>query len=217
MTEAQGVADVDARAGVWVLRLDAVQRSVRRLIGRSTHAFYPGYLHLRQQAARAGSLSHIQAEWSRLGHLLEVPGAPKRKPYLKPFNTPANRADQFYWWNSNIPGSYAPSSLRAGQGPLEVVSVNADGTYNLPPDHAERAVRHLLNRAPLPAADVAVFLLRDHGIVAPVEPTVDDLVDVFRREFGVVDDDEFATVYHWGDEVAGRWFEPFAERGVGSG
>jgi hypothetical protein len=205
------VSEPALESPVWVLQVKTVQQAVRRLIGRPTHEFYPGYLHLRQQAARGGGLHHVRPEWTQLGHLLEVPGAPPTKPYLKPFKS-TSREDRYYWWNSNIPGSYAPSSLRPV--PLKVVGVNADGTYTLPPDHAERALEHLLFGTPLAATDVAAFLLRDHGFVATTEPTADDLVDVFRREFGLADDDEFATVYTVdADDFEAVGFELLAERG----
>lgn len=215
MTEEPFVVEPEPNHPVWIVRVDVVRRSLRRLIGRSTHAFYPGYLHLRQQAAQAGDLSHVRPRWPLLGHLLEVPEAPPKKPHLKPFHMTPNRADQFYWWNSNIAGSYAPSSLRVGQGPLEVVAVNADGTYSLPEDHAERALRHLLRDVPLSAADVAVFLFRDYGLVSQEEPTRADLIDVFRREFGLADDEEFGILYRIDDEddIA---FEPASVRGGSS-
>lgn len=194
----------------WVISLPAVQLSIRRLIQRRSHPFFLGYVHLRQQAVKTNQENYISADWSALGRVLEVPGAPPKKPYLKPFQTMPNRLDEHQWWNSNIPGSWAPSSLRQGMNPLEVISVNADKTYNLRDGHPSLTLEHLLYKHPMSALDFATFMLRDYGLLSPARPGPDDLIANFRLEYGVMSNDEFNTVYE-NDASATtgiEWFEP---------
>jgi hypothetical protein len=192
----------------WVIAEAEVRSAIRRLIGRRAHPFFLGYVHLRQQATKIGSTDNIAADWPALGRVLEVPGAPAKRPYLKPFQTAANREDEYQWWNANIAGSWSPASLRPGMGPLEVVSVNADKTYNLRPGHATLALDHLLYGRPMSVIDFATFLFRDYGLLASTEPRIDDLVANYRLEYGVMDDAEFATLYDSAPPALGpRFFE----------
>lgn len=192
MTTDQATATTDK---IWVVSEDAVRHAIRRLIERRAHPFFLGYVHLRQQAARINSFQSIPADWPSLGRVLEVPDALPNSPYLKPFQTSANRDDKYQWWNGNIAGSWSPASLRPGMGPLEVVSFNADKTYNLRTDHPALALEHLLYGAPMSAVDFAVFMFRDYGLVSSIEPSPDHLVANLRLQYGIMADDEFQTVY----------------------
>lgn len=208
MTTDTATAAVDH---TWVVAEAEVRNAIHRLIARRSHPFFLGYVHLRQQAAKAGSTDGIAADWPALGRVLEVPDAPPNKPYLKPFQTSADRDDEYQWWNANIAGSWSPASLRPGMGPLEVVSINADKTYNLRPDHASLALEHLLYGTRMSAVDFATFLFRDYGLIASIPPSPEDLVANFRLEYGVIPDDEFNKMYDSTVPPLGaRFFERFS-------
>jgi hypothetical protein len=84
--------------------------------------------------------------------------------------------------NENVAGSYAPSSLRPEQPFRQVVNIQGR-QYSLPSDHARRAFEHLLYSKPVQAADLAVILYRDFGLLGDLL-TVDDLIGIFAYEFG---------------------------------
>jgi len=194
---------------VFVLPVGRVRECIRKLLSRDTHPFFVAYLYLRSLARRSGSLTGLTPEWAELGRLLEVPGASASKPYLRPFWKGEHNAGQ-EWLNQNLAGSFAPSSLR--EVPSRVVETDAQGRFNLRPNHDDLARTHLLYDVPLPALAVAGFMFRDFGFVAQSRPTPEDLVDLFRREYGYDDESEFDRLYEtrWSGE-AGPWFEPTIE------
>jgi hypothetical protein len=148
--------------------------------------------------------------WSDLGKLLEVPGGPPGKPYLRPFWRGERNAGQ-EWLNDNLAGSFSPSSLRVVLG--RVVTTDAERRYSLRPKHWELASEHLLFNEPMPVLALAGFMLRDYGLVAESPPSSSDLVAAFRGEYGYRERDEveFASLYDTAWLGApGDWFERLA-------
>ena len=189
-------------------RLPAIGEALQYLLGRDAHQHFPGYLHLRKLSAEAGSSENIVPDWAGLGKYLMVQGGPPNKPYLRPFWDGQRNARQ-EWLNSNLAGSFAPSSLR--RGPLrKVVDVNAHGHFSLKPDHPRLALEHLLKSDPIDAVHLATFLYRDKGLYSDRVPTVNDAVLCFRSDFGYgsENDDEFDTLYVVRDRYSTTpWFE----------
>lgn len=179
---------------VYVIPVERARECVTRLLSQQIHPFFIAYLYLRGLAGRFDSLTGLTPNWPNLGALLEVRDAPPGKPYLRPFWKGSRAAGQ-EWLNSNLAGSFAPSSLRGV--PQRVIEVDAAGRFNLRPDHATCALQHLLFNRRVPALALAGFLFRDYGILAASPPGSADLVDLFRHEYGYQDPDqaEFETLY----------------------
>jgi len=191
---------------IYVVPVRRVRECIDKLLSRDTHPYFVAYLYLRSLAGRKGSIAGLRPEWTELGKLLAVPGGPPRKPYLRPFWMGERKAGQ-EWLNENLAGSFAPSSLR--EVPSRVVETDARGRFNLRPNHDELARTHLLFDAPLPALAVAGFMFRDFGFVALSHPGPEELVEVFRHEYGYDEQSEFDQLYEtsWSGQ-AGPWFEP---------
>lgn len=192
--------------GIYVLRVEIVRWAIEQLRGVDIHNFFIAYLHLRRQAARQADFEDVAPDWSDLATFLEVPGAPPGKPWFRPFLS-GSRGHGQEWLNSNIAGSYSPSSLRVV--PKRVLDVKGSH-FSFPPDHWRRAREHLLYNKRAPLAPTAIFLYRDFGFEGDVGRQ--ELVEIFRDDFGYrrpADDREFEELFD--PEPApddDRWFEP---------
>lgn len=195
----------------WVLRIDTVRAAVEQLTSQRIHEFFPAYLHLRQKAVEEGSLSNIQPDWRRgMAWYLEMPGGPT--PYFRPFLSRRGRATGF-WLNSNLAGSFAPSSLRPTSPPGKLFDIRG-GMFNLKPDHAKLALKHLLFDKPVSLAAMAAFVYRDYGFVTVgPTPSPSDLTEFFVRDFRFDRNDgkrEFEVIFDQAATLAEeRWFEQF--------
>lgn len=197
----------DTTERTYVLLPGRVRDCIDALLQRDTHPHFVAYLYLRFLAGKSGSMKGLQPNWADLGKVLEVPGGPAGKPYLRPFWRGERNAGQ-EWLNENLAGSFAPSSLRVVLG--RVVQTDAQRRYSLRPKHWELAREHLLFKEPIPVVALAGFLFRDYGFVATTPPSSIELIDVFRREYGYTaeDDVEFNALYDssWTGQD-GQWFE----------
>ncbi len=184
-----------------VIRKQIVAQSLQRLRQQKIHTLFAGYLHLQQRAGQLGRLENLRPDFLQFfKQFFFVANHPLGTPYIKPF-TEQKASNRNLWLNENIAGTYAPSSLRPGQPFRKVVTiVEKDRTYSLPPDHARRALEHLLFSTPVQVADLAVVLYRDFGLVSD-SPTIRDLIDIFAYEFGYSNypgdepDDNFEILY----------------------
>ncbi len=90
------------------------------------------------------------------------------------------------WFNQNVAGSYAPSSIRS-QSPLrKVCAFSGNGrkaAFNLIANHSEGAETYMLFGGSIPAIALSAFLYRDYSFRGEA-PTANDLVSIFRNEFG---------------------------------
>jgi hypothetical protein len=198
---------------VYVIRKRVVAQSLSRLREQKTHTLFAGYLYLQQRASQLGRLEDLRPDFLKFfKQFFEVGNHPLGAPYIKPF-TEQNASAQNLWLNENVAGSYAPSSLRAGQPFRQVVNIEGR-KYSLPPDHARRALKHLLYSTPVQVADLAVFLYRDFGLIGDAV-TIGDLIDVFTYEFGYANeqgsepDEKFRILYSL--QTAKNWEEDWLE------
>jgi len=167
-----------------VVRPGVVATALTNLRRRRTHPLFAGYLHLRQKAVEFGKLDELRPDFlGFFNRYFRVDGHPIGMPFVKPFTPHKKPTTVDLWLNRNVAGSYAPSSLRAGQPFRKVVDVSPDGAYTLRPDHAARAREVLLFGESISAADLAIFLYRDSGLLDGIR-TVPDLVRCFAAEFG---------------------------------
>ncbi len=128
------------------------------------------------------------------------------KPYLLPFKktdaTPEN-----VWLNQNVAGTYAPSSVRDGQPFDRVVDIDNSGgnsLYVLKSNHAKIAKEELCDNQPIPVDLLAAFFYRDFGIMTEATPTKEDVVSIFKYEFGYRDNieaqsEEFDELFEFSD------------------
>lgn len=156
-------------------------------------------------------MNGIEPVWAEVGRMLAVEGGPPNKPYYRPFSSRTRHDPAGYWLNKNIPGSYAPRSLRNKS--RFMLNASADG-FDLPPGHAAQALDVHLNRKRQPAWAFAGYFLRDYGF-DPSATTADDLVTGFRAVFRFDSAEigsDFDTLFTTGDEPDISWFEPVRHR-----
>lgn len=177
----------------------AVARSLATLREQQTHTLFAGYLYLQKLSAELGRLDNLEPDFlSFFKKFFLVANHPLGTPYIKLF-TEQKPSDKNLWLNQNVAGSYAPSSLRAGQAFRKVVDIQGR-KYSLPADHAERAFKHLLYSTPVRIVDLAIVLYRDFGVHDDSADT-SDLLDIFAYEFGYSDEPngkvntDFQTLY----------------------
>lgn len=197
----------------YVVRKRIVADALARLREQRTHTLFAGYLYLQQLASQRGRLEDLQPDFRQFFQkFFEVGNHPLGAPYIKPF-TEQKPSAQNLWLNENVAGSYAPSSLRPGQ-PFRQVVIIEGRRYSLPPDHAERAFERLLYSTPVQAADLAVVLYRDFGLLGD-SVSIKVLVDIFAYEFGYASepgsepDEKFRALYSL--ETAENWEEDWLE------
>lgn len=168
-----------------VIRKSIVARSLHQLREQKTHTLFAGYLYLQKLSSELGRLDDLNPEFlSYFKKFFFVKDHPLGTPYIKLF-TERQPTDRNLWLNQNVAGSYAPSSLRQGQPFRQVVTIQGK-KYSLPPDHARRALAHLLFSSPVSAIDLAIVLYRDFGITEDAARSR-DLIEIFAYEFGYAD------------------------------
>jgi hypothetical protein len=182
---------------VYISRKQTVAQCFARLREQKIHTSFAGYLCLQWHASRLNRLADLQPDFlSFFKQFFHVDNHPLGAPYIKPF-TEQTASMKNLWLNENVAGSYAPSSLRAGQPFRQVVNIQ-ERKYSLPPNHAQRALEHLLYSTRIQAADLAVFLYRDFGLIGD---SIERLVSVFTYEFGYASkpgedpNDDFHTLF----------------------
>lgn len=117
---------------------------------------------------------------------LSVEGAPAQSPYLNLF-TNGKPTSKNFWFNRNVAGSYAPSSLRPDKPFLQVISVDGTGQgaqYSLRKNHTQLALQHLLNGAQLLPTALAAALMREYYFEAPRGMLAAEAMKAFREDFG---------------------------------
>jgi len=73
---------------------------------------------------------------------------------------------------------------------------DARNGFDLPGDHANKALSGFLNGESLPAWAIAAFYLRNYGFRFPNgNGTYDDLIEAFRIEFGFTQGNDFIILF----------------------
>lgn len=202
MTEAASTGHPEGEK-LYVLTLDVVRAAIKALQSQLIHEHFPGYIHLRQRALRAGSLSNIQANWNEVSDLLRVDGGPSNKPHYRPFTSRNTHDPSRYWYQRNLPGSYAPKSIR---NTAAFMVDSSRSYYELPEDHAQQALAGLLKSRKVPAWAFAAFYLRDYGFVLDPPGDHDDLINAFAEKYLFDQGDDFATLFDTRVPDISPWF-----------
>lgn len=184
----------------YILAVSAVREALWELVDQHIHRLFPGYLCLRREAGRENSLEDLDFDYNEFfDKFFEVRTG--KKPYLVPF-TVENFEETELWFNENVAGTYAPSSLRTTTPLLEIGELEKDGRkshWKLHENHAELAREHMCNGDQIPVEHLAAFLLRDYGFQVE-QPSADTLIQAFCEEW-VYDRDksDFAELYSTGE------------------
>lgn len=185
--------EVDTGVNSYFIRHQAVRRAIDALSSRRSHNHIPGYLALlqrRNEALAAPSrIRHIERFHEKF---LRIGEAPDRKPYLQVFRSRGTGPDLL---NSNIQGSYAPSSIRAGKPLSHVVALTESSddakhgvSYSLVENHWAHVLSAMLSGNKILAASLAIFLFRDRQLVLPSPP--DEHIVPALREFLAIRDSD---------------------------
>ncbi|MBR8078570.1 hypothetical protein [Burkholderia cenocepacia] len=171
---------------LWQLNESAVRASLDLLCKTRIHPAFAGYLCLKHASRSAGAVSGLRPNFrSFFDTFLAVPGGPPKKPYVMPFAEQGQGIGTL-WFNSNVAGSYAPSSIRA-QSPMRQVSVfsgeRRSVQFSLIANHSDGAKTYMLFGGTVSAAALAIFLYRDYSFRGE-SPSLVDLTSIFREDFG---------------------------------
>lgn len=170
----------------YAVRPEFVERCIKELREQKIHPTFAGYLCVRRSAARDGRKKDLSIDFKEFfDTFMRVSDAPVSKPYALPFSesapSPSNK-----WFNKNVAGSYAPSSLRSISPFLKVIAVSGerrDALYSLRESDAELALKYLLYDIPIPVVCLSAFLYRDFALLSD-HPGAETLIQIFSEEFG---------------------------------
>lgn len=202
----------------YVLKPAVVELCMWAVATRPTHRHLPGYLGLKRTARIEGKSGGLDFDYTGFyDAFLRV--RDDDNPYLTPFGPNTDPDRHSLWFNSNVAGTYAPSSIRPNQPFSRVVTTEGSGhsaTYALVEDHHEHAREELLQGQRLPVVSLSVFLYRDFAVETDDEPSADDLVTIFRDEFGYRSDEaneteEFEHLYETGGGIPDEGFRDSSE------
>lgn len=201
------------------VRVEIVAECLAVLRRHQVHQNFAGYLCVVSTAAQEKSTKNLSPNFKEFfDTFLRVPDGHFNKPYIQPFND-SDTLETNIWFNRNVAGSYAPSSLRIESPFRQVVEIEGRGReakYSLREGHADLALEHLLFGQQLSVIDLAVFLYRDFGF--PLNdnetPTINNVLSVFQYEFGYLDPktnsvtQDYLTLYYSEDNgLFTDWFE----------
>jgi hypothetical protein len=201
-----------------VIRAEYVDEAVGELLRARIHPHFVGYLCMLRTAVRDGATRNLRPDFKEFFEtFLRVPNGTADLPYLRPFWHQESEVKA--WANSNVAGTYATSSVRPGAPFLEVVDVSGSrnsSRYSLKDRHLGLALAHLAFGKTVPVVPLATFLYRDYAFENEDGPSMREVVQVFRDEFGYTGPDgqptaDFQLLYD-DDSDVGSTTELFEER-----
>lgn len=179
---------------VSVVKPIKIAQSLRRLRELGVHPHFVGYLCIKQLTTAVNSQTDLQPDFKRFHEtFLKIHNHPPKTPYLRIFvnQIPSNKN---LFLNSNIAGSYAPSSIRENfRKVITITGENRDARYALNSQHWVLANQYLCKGTKIPVVELAAVLYRDYAITTD-KPSLKDLVDIFREEFGYLESSAGSTV-----------------------
>lgn len=184
----------------YILDVDVIRESFWELVDMDVHRLFPGYLCLRREAGIEGRLDDLDFDYNEFfDRFFEMRSG--KKPYLVPF-TVDDFEETELWFNKNVAGTYAPSSLRTTTPLLKIGEFEKDGRksrWKLYENHAELAKEHMYNDQKIPVELLSAFLFRDFGFEVD-DPSADTLVEAFCEEFRYDrNDQDFTQLYSTGE------------------
>jgi len=185
----------------YILNEGVVKDCIQHLIEEPIHRLYPGYLCLKQQSGLANRTDGLSFPYHEFfDAYLRVRDSDK--PYFVPFSQAESPDKTALWFNNNVSGTYAPSSLRSTSPLLQVVEIQEGGhnaKWRLQQEHWKLARHHLAEYSHIPAESLAAFLYRDYAIKTD-DPGAYELVSTFVDDFGYeLGGRQFSHLYETGD------------------
>lgn len=185
----------------YVIESDTVRDCMQRLIDESIHRLFPGYLCLKQQSGFANRTDELSFPYHDFFNAY-LRLRDTDKPYYIPFTQAESPDKSELWYNKNVSGTYAPSSLRSTSPLLQVVEIQEGGhnaKWRLQQEHWKLARHHLAADSHVPAESLAAFLFRDYAIKTD-DPGAYELVSMFADDFGYeLGGKQFTHLYETGD------------------
>lgn len=191
-----------------LLRAETVARCLDRLRNMQVHEQFAYYLCLKRTSVIEQRETELTPDYKRFwDRFLRVPGGPARAPYINVFcGSPPSPSN--LWFNKNVAGSYALSSIRPTAPILRVAVVDRVQKHiSLQPKHPELSKEHLLFGRQVPALELACFLYRNYGLVDDTASAT-EYVDAFRSEFGYDTDSgelEFSVLFENAPTDTEQW------------
>ena len=177
--------DTTTEQGV-IVRKELVVASWSYLRQQKIHPNFVGYLCVKQASIEQAPEKALKPDFKAFfERYLRMAGAPARLPYAFPFSE-SEPSESNKWFNRNVAGSYAPSSIRQGspfRKSVDVSGTRQKAAYTLLPSHWLMAKKYLLYGSKLRAFELAAFLYRDYAVISP-SPEPSDLLTIFRAMFG---------------------------------
>lgn len=162
----------------YTLSIDTVRAALQTLTATKSHEQLVLYLAILRLKSRDGQKYVNGDVYSVIKPWLELPGR-EDYPYYRPF---ASRGKQF-WMNSNLAGSFAPSSLRSSRD-LFYASDSPDNALRLP--SVDEITASLKIKSSVPLWAVTCFLLRNASFVAKEDDWhVADVLNLADEYFGI--------------------------------
>jgi hypothetical protein len=198
----------------YILKPDVVRDCLHRLIEQPIHPMFPGYLCLNQQAQISGDKAALFFPYNDFfDRYLRIKEEGSSYPYFVPFTEAAEPSLANLWFNENVAGTYAPSSLRS-TAPLmqiaEIVEPGHHAEWRLKNNHWKLARAEICNGNQLPAESLSAYLLRDYALEFD-DPSAFSLVKIFAEEFGYsIGGEQFSHLYMTGDsDISQSSFEKY--------
>lgn len=171
----------------YVLKPGVVRDCLHRLIDAPIHRMFPGYLCLQQQSGLDSQKTGLSFPYNEFfDDYLRVGEDESDKPYFVPFNQSTNPSLGSLWYNKNVAGTYAPSSLRSTAPLMQIAEVEEGGhnsKWGIEDRHWQLARHHLCDGNQIPAESLSAYLFRDYGFEVD-DPSAYTLVETFIEEFG---------------------------------
>jgi hypothetical protein len=190
----------------YVLTSKTVERCLHRLIQEPIHRMFPGYLCLQQQAASEGRRTQLTFPYNEFFDDYLRVREDSDRPYYVPFTQAQNPSLEELWYNSNVSGTYAPSSLRSTAPLMQIAEIEEAGhnsKWGIAKHHWELARHNLCDGGQVPIESLAAYLFRDYAIEAD-SPSVYTLIETFNEEFGYeFGGGAFSHLYRTGDSEIG--------------
>lgn len=204
---------------IYVLRPNVVAQCIQELRQLRIHQNFAGYLCMKHASAQHSTTSRLRVSFRDFfDHYFKVEGTNPVKPYIVLFTNGAP-SEANLWFNKNVAGSYAPSSLREDNPFKQTVAIERtegrpkEYLYSLKAKHWELASTDLTYGQRVPVVPLAAVLYRDYGFEGN-PPSATDLISAFREQFGYSSSDstnqtEFTLLFSDDSATDTRegWFE----------
>ncbi len=169
----------------YVLDSNTIRDCMWTIVDAGVHRHYPGYLCTKRLSEREGHDQKLKFEYDAFFDMF-FKVRDYADPYFVPFSQRHTQVDDL-WFNQNVAGTYSAQSIRPNQPfdrVVDVEKIDNQNTVSLREQHWKKAREHLTGADKVPVTALAAFLYRDFAVEIDSEPNGEELVKIFRDEFG---------------------------------